>query len=260
MVMENGSRKVRHRMCGCVWLLLPFVLCGCGPTRKELFLYEMVLVACGLVMGLGIVALGRWMGCKLQRRWCICEYCGFHQKSREPQGRIQTCPRCAKTFTVSDLRGRELRETLSWASTGERHKRDFPRAMSMAAVTYLVLSAPWFVMCMLSSDPFSLWPEYSNWVAFPLVFAVVAAPYPFLGPALFFYSYHIAGFFASWTGVVYNSEFMLVWIAIVGIITYFSLVLHWHVGLSRTRRGWLLPVIVAAVNALIATAGYFFFQ
>jgi hypothetical protein len=132
--------------------------------------------------------------------------------------------------------------------------------MSMAAVTYLVLSAPWFVMCMLSADPFSIWPEYSRWVAFPLAFALVAAPYPFIGPALFFYSFHISVFFAHWTGVEYGSAFMWGWIAIVGIATYFALVLHWHVGLSRTRRGWLLPVIVAVVNTLIATAGYFFFR
>jgi len=130
----------------------------------------------------------------------------------------------------------------------------------MAAITYLVLSAPWFVMYMFSTDPTSFWPEYSRWVAFPLVFALVAAPYPFIGPALFFYNCHIMSFFAYLTGVEYSSEFMWGWIAIAAVATYVALVLHWHVGLSLTRRGWLLPVIVAAINILIATAGYFCFQ
>ena len=132
--------------------------------------------------------------------------------------------------------------------------------MLLATVTYRMLSAPWFVMCMFSTSPASLWPEYSSWVAFPLIFALIAAPYPFIGPALFFYSYHIMGFFALGTGVRYDSAFMWGWIAIVAVATYFSLVLHWHVGLSRKRRGWLLPVIVAVVNVLIATAGYFCFK
>ena len=196
----------------------------------------------------------------MRARWCACDYCEFHQKSREPQGQIQACPRCAHTFTVRDLRGRELREFLLVANTGVPHKRTFPRATLMAAVTHMVLLAPWFIMCPFSNEPYALWPEYSSWVAFPLAFGLVAAPYPFLGPALFFYSYHIMGFFALLTGVRYDTEFMWGWIALVGVLTYLSLVLHWHVGLSRARRGWLLPVIVAVANVLIATAGYFYFQ
>jgi len=124
----------------------------------------------------------------------------------------------------------------------------------------MVLSAPWFVMCMFLKEPYALWPEYTSWVTFPLIFALVAAPYPFIGPALFFYNVHIMSFFALLTGVTYDTEFIWGWIALVGVLTYLSLVLHWHVGLSRARRGWLLPVLVAVVNVSIAAAGYFCFQ
>ncbi len=235
-----------------VGLVLP--LAGCGPSPEQLFIYQMVLVSLGLVVGLVIVALGRWIGRRLVRTWTLCVHCQTPQPVTVRRDKLQPCTSCGQGFPARPLPRRDVRKLL-----GRRPYRigwwmTWLLALGLAAVTFCAMCLPGLIL--QEAYPEGIDVQTDQLLKFPLAFAFywTRDACPGLATGLMF---------ISWTTVALAmqglEEVGLESRTAMAAIAYgaYALILaaHWFVGLRRYRLGWLLPVVLTLLNITSAVVG-----
>lgn len=233
-------------------LALP--LAGCGPTPEQLFIYQMVLVSLGLVVGLVLVGLGRWIGRRLVRTWTLCLHCRTPQPVSVRRDRLQPCTSCGQGFPARPLPRREVRKLL-----GRRPYRigwwtTWLLALGLAAVTFCVLALPGLVLQFTHPEGINV--QVDQLLRFPLAFAFywTRDACPGLATGLMFVTWNTVAM-----AILGMGEAGLESDTAMAAIAYgvYALILagHWFVGLRRYRFGWLLPVVLALLNVTSAVVG-----
>ena len=235
-----------------VGLALP--LTGCGPSPEQLFIYQMVLVSLGLVLGLIIVGLGRWIGRRLVRNWTLCVHCQTPQPLTVRRDKLQPCTSCGQGFPARRLPRREVRKLL-----GRRPYRigwwmTWLLALGLATVTFCALCVPGLIMHAAYPDGIDV--KTDQLLKFPLAFTFywTATAWPGLATGLMFVTYNTVGLAMEGLEKA-GLESQTAMAAIAYGVYALILAAHWFVGLRRYRLGWLLPVVLALLNITSAAVG-----
>jgi len=267
--MRQRRRTVRaaHRlMAGSVLLV---TIAGCGPTSEQMAFYQLELAAISFGVTWFLMALGRRI--IPSRVWFVCSHC------LRPNGRfdvrdgtITPCVHCGRSTSVNELPAalarEQMRRNVPGAAPpgGPRLSRSVPVALGLA----LIFQAAMFlagaaarhlltarIITLPGFSEFNVWHE----IVFPILYglqgmeteppwwSLFALNWVFVLPfhPVFWAIEKVDATLGDYVGVPLLVGQVVVWTLLI-----------W-VGHRWRHRRWVLPLLIACVNAGFAVAGYF---
>lgn len=218
-----------------LWMLL-LVLSAAVTPRAGVVIIEIILIGTGLSLGFAIYGVGYWMGgWKGEKDWFVCSHCLTPQRANVPDGHAQVCPACNESSSVSYLDRQTLVEMVPPQDRGWFSCRTWPHAILFSAIllglTGLVLlhflapsNAEKAVIAFGSECGLCL--GLRSWMFGPTEIPPV--------PLTILFGY---------------GRYLPIAVAIGLILLTVST--YWYAGLLRSRKGMLLPLVVAVVNTAV---------